>query len=71
MLKTKNSYDYDEKYMKTKFDLDEELELLFLKIIKIIHKFSQINACINYNKINAYCFLTKCKAKQKNWKSLY
>ena len=40
MLKTKNSYDYDEKYMKTKFDLDEELELLFLKIIKIIHKFS-------------------------------
>ena len=71
MLKTKNSYDYDEKYMKTKFDLDEELELLFLKIIKIIHKFSQINACINYNKINAYCFLTKCKEKQKNWKSLY
>ena len=53
---TKNSDDYNGKYMKTKFNSDDELplnktieihsmiiellELLFIKITNIIHKFS-------------------------------
>ena len=43
---TKNSDDYDGKYMKIKFNSDDELplnktiDLFFMKIINIIHKFS-------------------------------
>ena len=60
----KNSDDFDEKYMKIKFNSDNELSLnkkieiptmtivvraIFLKITNIIHKFSWMNICINYS----------------------
>ena len=63
---TKNSDDYDEKYMKNKFNSDDELPLnkmieiptktmivraiFFLKITNIIHKYFQMNVCIKYKK---------------------
>ena len=61
---TKISDDYDEKYMKIKFNSHDELpptkmieipsmiivvKLFFLKIINIISKLSQMNVCINYS----------------------
>ena len=60
---TKNADDYDEKYMKIKFNSDDELPLnktveipgmtivvraFFMKIKNIIHRFSQTNVYINY-----------------------
>ena len=51
---TKNSDDYYEKYMKIKFDLDDELplnktiEIFSMKTTNVIHKISQMNVCINY-----------------------
>ena len=60
----KNSDDFDEKYMKIKFNSDNELSLnnkieiptmtivvraIFLKITNIIHKFSWMNIYINYS----------------------
>ena len=61
---TKNSDDYFEKSMKIKINSDDELLLnktiqqtpsiiiavraFFMKITKIIHKFSRMNVCINY-----------------------
>ena len=60
---TKNAGDYDEKYVKIKFDLDNDLTLnktiqihsitivvraIFMKIKNIIHKFPQANVYMNY-----------------------
>ena len=60
---TKNSDDYDEKYIRIKFDSDDELPLnqakeiptiiivvrtIFLENNKCYHTFSQMNICIKY-----------------------
>ena len=53
---TKNSDDYDEKYMKTKFNSDDELPpsktieipSMINIMINIIHKFSWMNVYTNY-----------------------
>ena len=60
---TKHLEYYDEKYMKIKFNSDDELPLnktikiptikivvraIFLKKTNIIHKFSYMNVCMNY-----------------------
>ena len=63
---TKNSYEYDEKHMNVEFNSDELplnkaiaipsmiiviRAVFFMKIAYIIHKFSQINVCINYRRV--------------------
>ena len=60
---SKNSDDYDEKYIHIKFDLDDDLPLnktvdihsvtivdrtVFMKITNIIHNFSWLNVYMNY-----------------------
>ena len=60
-LVTKNSVDYDGKYLKIKFDsdnklsLDKAIEISFMTIIvraisheNNIHKFSSMNVCVKY-----------------------
>ena len=58
-LITKSTDDYDEKYMKIKFNSDNELPLnkttknvfqmlFFMKKTSIIHMFSQMNVYLNY-----------------------
>ena len=66
---TKNSHDYDEKYMKIKFNWDDELSLnktieigsmiIVVRAVfheNIIHKFSQMSAYINYEKMQK-CYI--------------
>ena len=53
---TKNSDDYDQKYNKRKFNLDDKLSLnktteitsMIIVITDIIHSLSQMNVYINY-----------------------
>ena len=53
---TKNSDDYDEKYVKIKFNSDDELPLnktieipsLIVDVRAVIHNFSYMNVYINY-----------------------
>ena len=61
---TKKSGDYDKKYMNIKFDSDDNLplnrmveiprttiQLFFMKITMIIHKFFKTNVCIKYKNV--------------------